>query len=111
MAHCVYLTDREMEMIRGNGVYIAHCPQSNINISSGIAPVRRMLDRGLCVGSGHGYRGRFLDLCIPRHVRRYTGFQAVRGVGRQYASAIDTAGGVLYGHQGRRQFLGQGGQL
>ena len=57
MAHCVYPEARELELIRGNGVLVAHCPQSNINISSGIAPVRELLDRGIRVGLGTDVAG------------------------------------------------------
>ncbi len=52
MAHCVYSGDREIERIKENGVFIAHCPESNINLSSGVAPVRRFLNEGLRVGLG-----------------------------------------------------------
>ncbi len=52
MAHCVYSCDREVEDMRQNGVFVAHCPESNVNLSSGIAPVRRYVDLGLKVGLG-----------------------------------------------------------
>ena len=52
MAHCVYLTSEELDLVKENGVFIAHCPQSNINVSSGIAPVREFLDRDIHVGLG-----------------------------------------------------------
>lgn len=52
MAHCVSSSEKEIERIRTNGVYIAHCPNSNMNLSSGIAPVRKFLDRGIPVGLG-----------------------------------------------------------
>ena len=57
MAHCVYSSDAELELIKQRGVFIAHCPQSNINIASGIAPVRRYLDMGLNVGLGTDVAG------------------------------------------------------
>ena len=38
--------------MKENGVFIAHCPESNMNVSSGIAPVRRFLQEGLNVGIG-----------------------------------------------------------
>lgn len=50
MAHCVYSTDEEIDLMRKNNVYIAHSPSSNMNLSSGIAPVRKYMDKGLNVG-------------------------------------------------------------
>ena len=52
MAHCVWSTDEEVELMRKNGVFVAHCPASNMNLSSGIAPVRKYLNRGLKIGLG-----------------------------------------------------------
>lgn len=50
MAHCVYSDEKEMELMKQNGVFIAHSPESNLNISSGVAPINRYLDYGLQVG-------------------------------------------------------------
>lgn len=50
MAHCIHNTDEEIEMMRKNGVYAAHSPHSNLNLSSGIMPVRKFLERGVNVG-------------------------------------------------------------
>lgn len=52
MAHCVWSTDEEVELMRKNGVFVAHCPASNMNLTSGIAPIRKYLDLGLNVGLG-----------------------------------------------------------
>ncbi len=49
MAHCVWSGKKERELIKKNGVYIAHSPLSNLNLSSGIAPIRRYLNEGLKV--------------------------------------------------------------
>jgi len=57
MAHCVYSSDDEIELMKNQGVYVAHCPASNTNLSSGIAPVRRYLDRGLNIGLGSDIAG------------------------------------------------------
>lgn len=59
MAHCVHLSESEMDFIRDSGVTVAHCPQSNFNLCSGIAPVRRMLEKGLHVGLGTDVAGGF----------------------------------------------------
>lgn len=57
MAHCVYSSPEEIELMRRNGVWIAHCPASNMNIGSGIAPVRRYIEAGLRVGLGSDVAG------------------------------------------------------
>lgn len=50
MAHCIYSSDEELELMKERGVFIAHCPESNMNIASGIAPVRKYIDSGQKVG-------------------------------------------------------------
>lgn len=57
MAHCVYSTEEEVQRIRDNGVWVAHCPNSNMNLSSGIAPIRRYLERELRIGLGSDVAG------------------------------------------------------
>lgn len=57
MAHCVWSTEKEIERIKENGVFIAHCPASNMNLSSGIAPIRKYLDLGLKIGLGSDVAG------------------------------------------------------
>lgn len=52
MAHCVYTDGEELELMRRQGVIAAHCPTSNLNVSSGIQPVRLFLDAGISVGLG-----------------------------------------------------------
>ena len=61
MAHCVWSTDEEVELMRKNGVFVAHCPASNMNLTSGIAPIRKYLDRGLNVGLGSDIAGGHSD--------------------------------------------------
>ena len=50
MAHCVWLNDDEIKLMRNTGAYIAHSPSSNANLSSGIAPVRKYLEAGINIG-------------------------------------------------------------
>ncbi len=51
-AHAVWVTDDELDLFARHGVAIAHCPQSNAKLGSGIARVPAMLARGLRVGIG-----------------------------------------------------------
>ncbi len=57
MAHCVYLSQEEQEFLKKHQVYIAHCPDSNINLASGIAPAREYLNKDLLVGLGSDIGG------------------------------------------------------
>ena len=57
MAHCVYSDEEERRKLKDNHVFVAHCPQSNENVASGIAPVRRFLEEGLEVGMGTDVAG------------------------------------------------------
>ena len=52
MAHCVYSDENEMNILKENGVFVAHCPASNTNLSSGIAPIKDMLNNNLNIGLG-----------------------------------------------------------
>lgn len=51
-AHCVHLTDEDLQTLADGNVGVAHCPASNMKLSSGFAPVQRMLDMGICVALG-----------------------------------------------------------
>lgn len=57
MAHCVYSDEEETALMKRRNVFAAHCPASNTNLSSGIAPVRRFLREGLSVGLGSDVAG------------------------------------------------------
>lgn len=57
MAHCVYSSDAEIVLMKKRGVFVAHCPQSNTNLSSGIAPVRHYLEEDLHIGLGTDIAG------------------------------------------------------
>lgn len=57
MAHCVWSDEAERARMKQNGVFVAHCPQSNVNLSSGIAPVRAFLNEGLSIGLGSDIAG------------------------------------------------------
>ena len=57
MAHCVWSTGEEVELMRKNGVFVAHCPASNMNLTSGIVPIRKYMDLGLNIGLGSDIAG------------------------------------------------------
>ena len=57
LAHCVWTAGSELELMKKNGVMVAHCPTSNFNLSSGMAPVRNLLDAGIRIGLGSDISG------------------------------------------------------
>jgi guanine deaminase len=65
MAHCVWPEEEELQLLKENGVMVAHCPTSNLNVLSGMAPVRTFLDKGIRVGLGSDISGGH-DLSIFR---------------------------------------------
>ncbi|MFA6830375.1 MAG: amidohydrolase family protein, partial [Bacilli bacterium] len=57
MAHCVYLKADERKLLKERKTFIAHCPDSNLNVCSGIAPIREYLDDDMLVGIGTDVAG------------------------------------------------------
>ena len=51
-AHCVVLSDNDIRILAERKVSVAHNPQSNMKLASGIAPVKKMLDAGINVSIG-----------------------------------------------------------
>lgn len=57
MAHCVHSDAREQQAMIDHNVLCVHCPDSNINICSGFAPVRQMKERGVWLALGSDIAG------------------------------------------------------
>ena len=51
-AHCVYLSESDMELFVRRGVSVAHNPSSNMKLGNGFAPVPRMIELGINVALG-----------------------------------------------------------
>ncbi|OSS42386.1 S-adenosylhomocysteine deaminase Methylthioadenosine deaminase [Desulfurella amilsii] len=53
LAHCVHLTDDEIELIQKRNAHVIHNPQSNMKLSSGISSVCKMIQKGVdvCLGT------------------------------------------------------------
>ena len=50
--HSVHLSERDLTLYHEHDVKVAHCPESNMKLASGVAPVSRMLKQNICVGLG-----------------------------------------------------------
>jgi cytosine/adenosine deaminase-related metal-dependent hydrolase len=52
VAHCVHLSDAEIELLASTGTHVLHCPSSNLKLASGIASIPELLARGVHVALG-----------------------------------------------------------
>jgi cytosine/adenosine deaminase-related metal-dependent hydrolase len=52
LAHCIFVDDADLETLRQARTRVAHCPKSNAKLGHGVAPFRRMIEKGLAVGLG-----------------------------------------------------------
>ena len=52
LAHGVWLTPEELDLLARRGTRIAHCPNSNLFLGSGLFPLHRVLEAGVVVGLG-----------------------------------------------------------
>lgn len=51
-AHCIHMTQKDLELFKNRGVRVAHCIGSNTKAAKGVAPVAEMLKRSIPVGLG-----------------------------------------------------------
>ncbi|RLC03902.1 MAG: amidohydrolase [Deltaproteobacteria bacterium] len=52
LVHSVWINDNDISIIMKNGAGVVHCPESNMKLASGIAPVPKLIERGVPVGLG-----------------------------------------------------------
>ena len=52
-AHCVWLTEREVDMLAKSGTHVSHNPVANAKLGNGIARVGDLVRAGVNVGLGH----------------------------------------------------------
>lgn len=57
MAHCIHLTDEEIDLMSRKNVYAVHCPASNANLASGIMPIRKLLNNNVKIAFGSDVSG------------------------------------------------------
>lgn len=110
MAHAIYLSDGEKDILREKGVTLAHCPCSNVNLSSGVMALRRDLEAGLrcCVASdvagGH-------TAAINRSVAAATALSKVNWLSHPEEAHLTLAESFYLATRGSGAFLGQVGSF
>ena len=81
MAHCVHSDERERRAIKDAGVVVVHCADSNVNICSGICPVRQMVRRGAVGDAGQRHRRRRAAAHVQGHHHVHPRLQGAAGHG------------------------------
>ncbi len=63
-AHCVHMTDEDIDILAERGVTVSHCPCSNMKLNSGIFPYERFIKSGcrITLGTDGASSGNNLDL-------------------------------------------------
>lgn len=51
-AHVIWINEADQEILGRRDVKLCHCPECNLKLASGVAPIPDLLRRGLCVGLG-----------------------------------------------------------
>lgn len=101
LAHAIYLSDEERQLIKSRDAKISHCPASNTALTSGAAKVRQMLSEGLTIGLGTDVSGGYTPsilaeareaIFVSRHVAMVDGDDAKLSV--EEALYLATRGGA-----------------
>lgn len=57
MAHCSFSSYEEINLMKANNVMAVHCPSSNLNVGSGMMPIRKFIDNGIHLAFGSDISG------------------------------------------------------
>lgn len=86
--HCVHMTEEDLDIFREKGLYVVTNPGSNTKLASGIAPIRKMMDKGIPIAIGTDGPASNNCLDMFREMFLVTGLAKLR---EQDASAVDAA--------------------
>ena len=57
LAHCVKLSEKDIELLSNFNVFISHCPISNLRLGCGVANITKMMENNICVSLGTDGQG------------------------------------------------------
>ena len=103
-AHCVWLSAEDMAVLERHDVAVAHCPQSNAKLASGIAPLVDLLAHGIRVGLGTDGPASNNDLDLWEEMRLAAMLARLR---ERDAGAIDSATVLELATRGAGEALGR----
>lgn len=99
-AHSVWLSDEEIQIIKERGVKISHSPCSNMKLASGISPVAKLLEEGICVSLGTDGASSNNNLDLIEEMKTASLLQKVDTLNPEVLTAEETLKmGTIYGAQ------------
>jgi len=107
-AHAVQVTDADIELLAASGTHVVHCPTSNLKLAEGVAPVVRMLERGVSVALGTDSAASTGRLDMFQEMRTFLLTQ--RGVARD-VGALTAATAFDMATRGGAEALGMQGEV
>lgn len=110
MAHAIYLNDDEIEIAKKNDVILVHCPDSNINVRSGIMPIRKYLNLGLKVGLGSDIAGGH-KIGLNEAIVRAIQLSKLYSIEHPEYTPLTVSEGFYLGTKGGGEFFGKVGSF
>jgi len=78
LAHCVWLTNDEIDILQRTETKVLHCPSSNLKLASGIAPIPEMLSKDIVVSLGadgapcNNNLDIFMEMRLAAYIQKYS---------------------------------------
>lgn len=110
MAHCVHLTEDEIRHTAQRNVWAVHCPDSNLNLTSGLMPARKMLNAGVKIGLGSDV-GAGHTLFMPHAVVRAIEVSKARCMQNPEETALKLSEAFYMATKGGGAFFGKVGSF
>lgn len=115
LAHSVWMTDEDIDLLAEYGTMVVHNPACNLKLGSGIAPIRKMIDRGVVVGLGNDGSAssdnqvtfNAMKIAALKHNTTYTDHDKWISA-RQVMQMATAWGGNIMGHKGGLGYLEPG---
>jgi len=104
-AHCVWLSDGDIEILSERNVGVAHCLESNLKLASGIAPIPKMIKAGITVGLGTDGAASNNDLGVLGELS--SAAKVHKAVARD-ATAVDSRTALLMATKNGAEIIGLG---
>lgn len=106
-AHCIHMTDHDLELLKRSGAAVSHCIGSNTKAGKGVARVKEMVERGIPVGLGTDGPSSGNTLSMFTQFRLFASFQKTHYHDRSLFPAADiielgTLGGARVLHAEER---------